>query len=80
MSGSFFMNVTVKLFSSFRIRWGKEIIGEYPQGASVADIAAAIGIPADTPFIKLVNGRHASLNDIVHEGDVVTFMPLIGGG
>lgn len=74
------MNVTVKLFASFRLKWGKELIRECPQGARVADIAAAIGIPADTPCIKLVNGRHASLDDIVHDGDVVTFMPLIGGG
>jgi molybdopterin converting factor small subunit len=74
------MQVTVKLFASFRFKWFKDAIRNYPDNAVVSDIVAEIGIPVQELGIILINGRHASLHDTVHEGDVVSLMPLIGGG
>jgi molybdopterin converting factor small subunit len=74
------MQVTVKLFASFRLRLFKEAAREYPDGAGVVDIVNDLGIPAKELGIVLVNGRHASLNDLVQDGDVVSLMPHIGGG
>ena len=74
------MQVTVKLFASFRIKWFKEAIKECPCGAEVIDIVNEIGIPVNELGIALINGRHASLNDQLQDGDIVSLMPLIGGG
>ena len=74
------MQVTVKLFASFRLKWFKEAARECPQGAEVLDIVKIIGISANELGIVLVNGRHASLNTVLQDGDVVSLMPLIGGG
>lgn len=74
------MQVTVKLFASFRLKWFKEAIKDYPQGTEVSEIVKEIGIPVNDLGIVLINGNHASLNDKLHEGDTVSLMPLIGGG
>ncbi len=74
------MNVTVKLFASFRIKWGQEIIRKCRPGARILDVVTAIGIPDNESFIIVLNGVHASLNDPLHEGDVLSLMPLIDGG
>ena len=74
------MQVTVKLFASFRLKWFKEEARNYPDGARVVDIVNDLDIPALELGIVLVNGRHASLNDRVQDGDVVSLMPHIGGG
>ena len=74
------MQVTVKLFASFRNKWFDEAVRECPHGAEVIDIVKEIGIPANELGIVLVNGRHASLHDKLQDGDVVSVMPLIGGG
>ena len=74
------MQVTVKLFASFRIKWFKETIKECPHGTEVIEIVKEIGIPVNELGIVLINGRHASLNDKLQDGDIVSLMPLIGGG
>jgi len=74
------MQVKVKLFASFRLKWFKEADKECLQGAEVLDIVKGIGISVNELGIVLVNGCHASLNTVLHDGDVVSLMPLIGGG
>ena len=74
------MQVTVKLFASFRIKWFKEATREYPQCVEVLDIVNEIGIPVNDLGIVLINGNHASINDKLQDGDIVSLMPLIGGG
>lgn len=74
------MHVNVKLYASFRIRWGKEIMRECHPGARIADIVTAIGIPANERYIIVLNGIHASLDAPLHDGDVLSLFPLIGGG
>lgn len=74
------MHVNVKLYASFRIRWGKEMVMECHTGARIADIVATIGIPANESYIIVLNGTHASLDAPLHDGDVLSLFPLIGGG
>ena len=74
------MQVTVRLFASFRQKWWKEAVRECPQGALVADIVREVGIPVTELGIVLINGCHASLDNSLHDGDVVSLMPLMGGG
>ena len=50
-------------------------------GSTVADVASALGIPADLSRIVLVNDRDADDDRRLGAGDVVTlFPPLAGGG
>ena len=74
------MQVTVKLVASFRLKWFKEATQEYHPGVKVLDIVNEIGIPVNELGIVLINGHHASLNDKLQDDDIVSLMPLIGGG
>ena len=74
------MQVTVKLFASFRIKWFKEAIKECSNSADVLEIVNELGMPVEELGIVLINGNHASLNDKLQDGDIVSLMPLIGGG
>jgi molybdopterin converting factor small subunit len=73
------MNVTVKLFASFRITLGQETVITCRPGTTILDVISAFSIPDNESFIIELNGIHASLNDSLHEGDVLSLMPLIGG-
>ncbi len=70
------MNVTIKLFATFRVKWGQKIARTCRPGATIFDVISAIGIPDNESFTVELNGIHASLNDSLHEGDVLSLMPL----
>jgi molybdopterin converting factor small subunit len=74
------MNVTVKLFASFRAgRFDIETV-EYPAGTTVADVADRLKLPQSELGIMLVNSRHVKLEHILVEGDTLALFPLLGGG
>lgn len=50
------------------------------EGSSVADVALALGIPADLSRIALVNDGDADDGRRLAEGDVVTLFPPLAGG
>ena len=51
-----------------------------PAGATVADVLAAAGIPADDEITAGLNGDLAQRDTIVHDGDdLVLFSPMEGG-
>ncbi|MBU5613878.1 MoaD/ThiS family protein [Geomonas azotofigens] len=74
------MQVTVKLFASLRYRWFEEETRQFPDGSTLLEVVDRIGIPKKELGITLINGSHASLQDVVLDGDVVALMPHIGGG
>jgi len=74
------MQITVKLYASFRLKWFKEAVKECPHGTEAFDIVKEIGIPIQELGSIVINGRHASLHDKLREGDILSLMPLIGGG
>jgi sulfur carrier protein ThiS len=53
---------------------------ELPDGATVADLAARLGIPPEVPRIVLVNGEEAEPERPLGSGDQVTFFPPLAGG
>jgi len=74
------MILTVKLFATFRTwRFVTEQC-EYPEGTTVADIAATLKIPESELGIMLVNSRHVGLNHTLANGDTLALFPLLGGG
>jgi molybdopterin converting factor small subunit len=50
------------------------------EGATVADLFAALRIPATVEAVTLVNGRRADATTRLNSGDEVTLFPPMEGG
>lgn len=74
------MNVTVKLFATFRVGRFKVEERVYPPGTTCREIIAEVGLTEDELGIILINGRHAALDVRLEEGDTLSLFPLVGGG
>lgn len=74
------MQVTVKLFASFRTGRTPIEICDYPAGTTVADLVSERGIPVGELGIMLINCRHVHLDRELADGDIVAIFPLLGGG
>jgi len=74
------IQVTVKLFASFRIdRFDREI-REYPPATTVADVVRELKIPETEIGILLLNSVHVDLQRQLADNDVLAIFPLVGGG
>jgi molybdopterin converting factor small subunit len=49
-------------------------------GSTVADVVRLLGIPADMPFITMIDGRDAALERPLGDGDVLSLFPPLAGG
>ena len=58
----------------------KGLITELAEGGTVRDLALHLGLPLDDIKIVMINGRHASMDAPLHDGDRVAFFPAVGGG
>lgn len=74
------MNITVKLFASFRSGRFDIETGDYPAGTTVADVADSLNLPQSELGIMMVNNRHVKLNHQLADGDILALFPLLGGG
>jgi sulfur carrier protein ThiS len=73
------MQITVKLFASYRIGRFKEAVREYPTGTLIADVLQSLNI-GEMRGVVLVNGRPVPLDQELRESDTMTLLPLISGG
>ena len=74
------MQVTVKLFATFRTGRFDVAQMEHPPGTTVGGIVDALGIAREEIGILMVSGRHAEVDDRPAPGDTVAIFPLVGGG
>lgn len=74
------MQITVKLFATFRNDRFKVALQTMPVGADCRTIVLGLGLTEEEIGVLLVNGRHAALDYILHEGDTLSLFPLVGGG
>lgn len=74
------MQVTVKLFATFRIGRFDIEVRDYPVGTRVGAVVAELDIPEETLGILMVNSRHVDLERVLEEGDTLAIFPLVGGG
>jgi molybdopterin converting factor small subunit len=74
------MQVTVKLFATFRTGRFDIAQVEHPAGTTVGGIVDALGIPREEIGILMVSGRHADLDERPAPGDTVAIFPMVGGG
>ncbi len=74
------MQLTVKLFATFRQGRFEVAQVEQPDGSSVGDLVDVLGLDRGELGIVLVQGRHAELEARPASGDTVSIFPKVGGG
>ena len=80
------MKIEVRLFATLVAYLPDESDGrsaalEVADGSTVTDVVRLLGIPADMPFIAMVDGRDSALERPLGDGNVLSlFPPLAGGG
>lgn len=74
------MEIRVRLYGVFRIDRFKDEVRDYPPGTTVREVVEDLRIPDRLLGIVLINGVHAGVDDLLTEGDVLTLLPLLGGG
>ncbi len=70
----------MKLHGPFRDGRFREEVREVPAGATPRTVAEALQLVVQAIGIVLIGGAHARLDDALAEGDVVSFLPHMGGG
>jgi len=74
------IQVTVKLFASFRIGRFVREIREYPPATTVGDVVRDLKVPETEVGILLLNFVHVNLQHQLADGDSLSIFPLVGGG
>ncbi len=74
------MQVTIKLFGAFRIGRFKEEDREYPSGTKVQEIVEELNLPDHILGIVIINGEHSRVDYVLHDGDALSLLPILGGG
>jgi sulfur-carrier protein len=74
------VRITVRLYASLREGHQAEEEMEAPQGSTIASVIEMLGIPETAATLTFVNGRHASTDTVLREGDNLGLFPPIGGG
>ncbi len=74
------MQLTVKLFATFRENRFAVAEKTYPETATVGDIIADLGIDAGEVGVTMLNSKHCQLTTQPSDGDILAIFPVIGGG
>ena len=79
------MNVEVRLYAGLRaesVRSSGDVFTvPLAEGATLSDLLAHLGIPADLVHLAIVNGRiHHDRAARLADGDRVALFPPVGGG
>ena len=74
------MNVTVKLFATFRTGRFNLENREYQSGTTVKSVIEELDLPEDDIGATLINGRHVEEDYQLQDGDTLSIFPLVGGG
>jgi molybdopterin converting factor small subunit len=74
------INITIELFGVFRINRFKEESGRYRPGITSREIFQDLRLPQQLLGIVVINGVHAGVDDVLHDGDTLSLFPLLCGG
>lgn len=79
------MKVEVVVFATLRrympdLKLGGSRFVEVEPGTTLAALRDQMGLPAEEVRVVMRNHLQAELNDEVHEGDRVAFLPPVAGG
>ena len=74
------MELEIKLFANLR-KFNPQLDRmELDDGTTVLELLERAGIPPSEVAIVLVDGRHAKLDQALHDGETVAVFPPIAGG
>jgi molybdopterin converting factor small subunit len=74
------MQVTIKLFATFRNGRFKIDRQELPDGTDVRTVVLSLGLTEAEIGIIMLNGRHGELDQKLNDNDTLSLFPLVGGG
>ncbi len=74
------MQVTVKLFASFREGRFSSAVQQYPPATRIADVIRELRIAEAEVGMIMLNHRHATPEQVLDEGAQLSLFPLLGGG
>jgi molybdopterin converting factor small subunit len=76
------MKITAKIYADLRqyIDGEGTVFLELEKDAKVSDVLTNLNIPKEKVKIIMVNGRRATANIKIHDGDRVGIFPPIAGG
>lgn len=74
------IQIKISLHGVFRIDRFREQLCDFPADISAQNIIDDLQIPGKLLGIILINGVHASAEDILHDGDTLMLLPLLEGG
>lgn len=74
------MNITVKLFATFRFGRFAAATRQYPPQTQISEIIRELQIPDTEISMIMLNGRHADPDQFLCEGDSIALFPIVAGG
>jgi molybdopterin converting factor small subunit len=74
------MKVAVQLFGPLAEQAGRTRLEVSVEGRTVRDVVAACGLKLDPTVRFARNTDYVDLDATLHEGDVVSLIPPVGGG
>ena len=74
------MKIKIDLIASLSVGRFETATRSYPHSESVKQVIEDLDLPEKSIGVILINGKHASLDDLLEEGDTLLFLPLMDGG
>jgi sulfur carrier protein ThiS len=74
------MLISIKCYATLRGYQPRDGVLEVEESASVKEVLHSLGLPLEEVKVVFVNGRHASLDQVLGQGDKVAAFPAVGGG
>jgi molybdopterin synthase sulfur carrier subunit len=59
---------------------GDSVVLDVPQGTTVDQVVRSLNVPSSLERLTVVNGRDASPDQMLTEGDVLSLFPPLAGG
>lgn len=79
-SGIMDMQITIKFPVSLERVQPATQVRSYPPGTRVGQVIADLNLPAGHIGMALLHGRCVDRENLLSEGDVLSLLPLVGGG
>ena len=74
------MNLTIQLFATFRNNRFKEAQMQFADNTTLGQVVDELGISIGEVGMVLVNGRHAPMEQVLLNGQLVALFPMLSGG
>lgn len=74
------MLISVKCYATLRGYQPEDGALEVEESSLVHTVLQKLGLPREEAKVVFVNGRHASLDQVLKEGDKIALFPSVGGG